>query len=297
MGDSTSVQDLERAEAAAEAQPLPEDFDFVSAGSDPLAAAAAIAESGLDEGTDDTPLIEDPSDDRVTLPGGLVRDNQTHRQATVRELNGEDEEFLARALAANDFFRYQQVLLEKGVTHIGPHKATPEILDSLIVGDRDTLILGVRTATYGPTLDLVVTCQHCGIESRTRVDCGEEVPVKPLGFPIESPYQMVDLRKGGIATVRLATGADQRFLATLGDNVTAAEANTALLARTVKDVNGNQVNGKVDVLSLGMSARADIVDWMAENQPGPEYDKVKHACTVCGKETPLGLTTGDMFRG
>src|SRR5256885_10698488 len=40
----------------------------------------------------------DPSDDRVTLPGGLVRDNQTHRQATVRELNGEDEEFLARAL-------------------------------------------------------------------------------------------------------------------------------------------------------------------------------------------------------
>lgn len=297
MGDSTSVQDLERAEAEQMSQPLPEGFEFTSAAESPLAAAAAIAEAGLDQPDEEMPLIEDPSDDTVKLPGGLVVDGQAHRQATVRELNGEDEEFLARALAANDFLRYQQVLLERGVTHIGPHKTTPDLLDSLVVGDRDTLILGVRIATYGPTLDLDVTCAHCGVESKIRIDFSEEVPTKPLAFDIEQPYQTVELRKGGYATVRLATGADQRYLATLGENVTRAEVNTALLARTVKEINGDPVNGKADILALGMGQRSDIVDWMAENQPGPEYDKVKHACTICGKETPLGLTTGDMFRG
>lgn len=298
MGDSTSVQDLERAEAEVASQPLPEEFEFVSGAESPLAAAAAIAEAGLDQSDgDDTPLIEDPSDDTVTLPGGLVIDGQTHRRATVRELNGQDEEFLARALAANDFFRYQQVLLEKGVTHLGPHQATPELLDSLIVGDRDSLILGVRIATYGPTLDFDVTCEHCGIESKIRVDFTDDVPIKPLSFAPEVPHQMVEFRKGGYAMVRLATGADQRFLATLGDNTTGAEHNTALLARTVQEINGQRVNGKADILALGMGQRSDIVEWMAENQPGPEYDKVKHTCTICGKETPLGLTTGDMFRG
>lgn len=297
MGDSTSVQDLERAEAEQMSQPLPEGFEFTSAAESPAAAMAALAGAGLDQPDEEMPLIEDPSDDTVKLPGGLVVDGQAHRQATVRELNGEDEEFLARALAANDFLRYQQVLLERGVTHIGPHKTTPDLLDSLVVGDRDTLILGVRIATYGPTLDLDVTCAHCGVESKIRIDFSEEVPTKPLAFDIEQPYQTVELRKGGYATVRLATGADQRYLATLGENVTRAEVNTALLARTVKEINGDPVNGKADILALGMGQRSDIVDWMAENQPGPEYDKVKHACTICGKETPLGLTTGDMFRG
>jgi hypothetical protein len=297
MGDSTSVQDLERAEAASMAQPLPEDFEFTSAGENPMGALAALSEAGIDQTGEEIPLIEDPSDDTVNLPGGLVVEGKTHRRATVRELNGEDEEFLARALAANDFFRYQQVLLEKGVTHLGPHQATPELLDSLIVGDRDTLVLGVRIATYGPTLDLDVTCEHCAVESKIRIDFQEEVPIKPLNFAIETPHQMVDFRKGGYAMVRLATGADQRYLTTLGENKTRAEINSALLARTVQEINGKPVNGKADILALGMGARSDIVDWMAESQPGPEYAKVKFTCTICGKETPLGLTTGDMFRG
>jgi hypothetical protein len=295
MGESTNLGDV-----ALEEPPLPEGFDFVHAGESPLEAVAALGEGGVNQQgsagePEQVPLIEDPSDDSVALPGGLASNGEVFRKATVRELNGEDEEFLARALAANDWFRYQQVLLERGVTHLGPHKATPELLDSLVVGDRDVLILGIRIATYGPTLDMDILCQHCSVESKIRVDFSTEVPTKPLPFDIVQPYQLVDTGKG-FATVRLATGADQRYLSTL-ENVTTAEVNTALLTRTVKEIDGEPVTGKADILRLGMGQRSKIVDWMADNQPGPEYEKVKHACHVCGKETPLGLSTGDLFRG
>lgn len=295
MGESTSLEEIARHTGE---PPLPEGFEFVDAGESPVVAMSALGEGGVAEGSlDETPLIEDPSNDTVVLPGGLVLEGQVHRRATVRELNGQDEEFLARALAANDWFRYQQALLERGVEQIGPHKATPQLLDSLIIGDRDMLILGIRIATYGPTLDLDVTCQHCGVEAKIRMDFSTEIPVKSLGFDPLQPYQSVHFKKGGTATVRLATGADQRVLSAL-DNVTQAEINTVLLARCVRDVDGVPVSGNKEViLNLGMGARSDLVNWMADNQPGPEYDKIQHLCHVCGKETPLGLTTGDLFRG
>lgn len=296
MGEGVSVEEMARQASAADAPDYPEGFDFIRAAEAPLAAAAALAEAGADGDGEEIPLIEEPSDNIAVLPGGLVQDGQTYRRATVRELNGEDEEFLARALAANDFARYQQVLLERGVEKIGPHVANDELLDRLLIGDRDTLILRIRIATYGPTLDLDVACEHCGVESKIRLDFATEVPVKPLAFDIEQPYQTVELRKGGYASVRLATGADARFAADL-ENKTSAEIDTEIMARCVEEINGVKVTGKQQIRALGMADRADIVRWMGENQPGPEYNKVKHTCTVCRKETPLGLTTGDMFRG
>lgn len=296
MGEAISPAQLEREASLLDAPPLPEGFEFVSAAEAPMVAAAALQEAGAGGDQEDIPLIEEPADNTATLPGGLVHEGEVYRKATVRELNGEDEEFLARALAANDFGRYLQVLLERGVEKIGPLECTDKLLDQLVIGDRDTLVLAVRIATYGPTLDLDVTCMHCGLDSKIRVDFAEEVPTKPLAFPVEQPYQLVELRNG-FANVRLANGADLRHVNGLERNRTQAELNTEIMLRCVESINGERVTRKQQILQLGMADRVAIVRWMEENQPGPEYDKIKHACTVCGKETPLGLTTGDMFRG
>lgn len=297
MGEGVSLEQMERDLSAEGAPELPEGFEFVSAGEAPGAAMAAIAAAGLEQTpSDDIPLIDAPGQDEWPMPGGIVIDGNVFRKARVRELNGEDEEFLARALAAQDFNRYQQVLLERGVTHLGSTEATPELLDRLIVGDRDALILGVRIATYGETLDMDVMCQHCGVDSKIRVDFTVDVPMKPLAFSIEEPEQQVELSKGSWAMVRLANGADVRYLSGL-ENKTVAEANTELLTRCVKEINGNRDVTKQVIRSLSMRDRTALVNWMADNQPGPEYDKVKHTCVVCGKETPLELSTGDLFRG
>lgn len=299
MGDSTSVKDLERAEAAAAAEhapPLPEGFVFQSAGENPLAIAEVLAEAGINgEPSDDVPLIEDPAPDTVTLPGGLVIDGEVYRQATVRELNGEDEEHVSRAVLGNPM-RFQQALLERGVVSIGPHEASEELLDRLLTGDRDMLVLGIRRATYGDTQDMDVTCGHCGVESKIRVTFADDVPIRPLPWDTREVEHEIELRSGA-AVVQLVTGAMQRYVYGL-EGKTASEANTHLFTKCVVSINGEQVNGRLEaVRKLGMQDRTTILHWLRDNQPGPDYTAIKHVCTICGKETPLDLQAEHLFPG
>lgn len=299
MGEQTSVQDLERVAAVGDVQapPLPEDFVFQSGTDSPFAIAERLAEAGVNgqSSDNDIPLIEAPADDAVVLPGGLVIDNEVFRQATVRELNGDDEEHIARAIAGNPA-RYNQVLLERGVVSVGPHKSDEALLDKLLTGDRDMLILGIRRVTYGDEMDMTVSCGHCGVESKIRVTFADDVPIKALDWDAADVEHLVELRKG-VATVRLATGAEQRHVLSL-ENKTVSELNTELFAKCVISINEERVNGRVDIVKkLSMADRQTVLDWLIDNQPGPQYDQVKHACVVCGKETPLSLTAADMFPG
>ena len=297
MGASESVQDLQRREGAVVAPPLPEGFEFQSAGDDPLAVAKVLSDAGLGNEPDhgDVPLIEEPGPDSVVLPGGLVIDGEVYRQAIVRELNGDDEEHIARAVVGNPV-RFNQALLERGVVSIGPHQATEELLDRLLIGDRDMLILGIRRATYGDEMDLDVSCVHCGVESKIRVTFTDDVPVKQLPWDARNSEHEVELRNG-FAMAKLPTGAVQRHILAL-EGKTTSEMNTELFAKCVVSINGEPVNGRLDVVKrIGMSDRVTLVDWMADNQPGPQYDEVKHTCVVCGKETPLNLRAENLFPG
>lgn len=295
MGDSTSVQDLERAEAVASAPPLPEGFEFHDAAERPL-EMAEVLQDALGDQQSDIPLIDPPTDDQVNLPGGLVINGEVFRQVTVRELNGEDEEHLARAMVAGDQGRFNQVLLERGVVSIGPHQANEELLDQLLLGDRDMAILGIRKATYGDTMDLSLACAHCGVDSKIRVTFDDDVPIRKLEWQPDDPDHEVALRDG-VAVIRLATGAVQRHIFGL-ENKTIAELNTVLLSKCVQSINGEAVNGSLDAIKrLGMSDRRTLVEWLIEKQPGPDYGAVTNTCTVCGKETPLNLSAADLFPG
>lgn len=297
MGESASVKDLERAGAATAAPPLPEGFEFTPANENPMAIAQVLSDAGIggQSSGDEVPLIEEPSPDSVDLPGGLVIDGEVFRQAVVRELNGDDEEHLARALVGNPM-RFNQVLLERGAVSIGPHQATEELLDKLYIGDRDMLILGIRRATYGDTMDLTVACGHCGVDSVIRVTFTDDIPIKKLAWDASQLDHEIELRHG-VAIVRLATGGVQRYVNAL-ENKTVAEINTELFAKCVVSINGEMVNGRLEpVKKLSMPDRMTVSNWLIDNQPGPQYDEVKHACTVCGKETPLALQAGDLFPG
>jgi hypothetical protein len=297
MGDSTSVKDLERAEAQHQAPPLPEGFEFQSADENPLAIAEILAEAGVngESNGDDVPLIEEPGPDTVTLPGGLVIDGEVYRQATVRELNGDDEEHIARAILGNPA-RFNQAMLERGVVSVGPHKVSEELLDKLLTGDRDTLILGIRQATYGDTMDMDVMCGHCGIESKIRVTFADDLPIRQLPWEANEVEHEIELRKG-VAVVKLVTGAMQRYIFGL-EGKTGSELNTHLFTKCVVSVNGEAVNGRLEVVRrLGMADRTTILNWLLENQPGPDYGAIKHTCTICGKETPLNLQAEHLFPG
>jgi hypothetical protein len=77
---------------------------------------------------------------------------------------------------------------------------------------------------------------------------------------------------------------------------TAAEINTLLLAGCVISVDGAPSMGAHTVLSLGMTDRANLVDEIIDNNPGPRLGEVKKACRACGESMNLPLSLLDLFQ-
>ena len=273
-----------------------EDFVFISAAEDPIAAMTAAATPDTTPKEDKTPLIGEPGDTTVRLPGGYVDEKgQRYLTAEVRELTGEDEEALARAAAGGNPSRYAQVLLERGTVQVGPYPSTPVLISNLLAGDRDMLMLGIRCATYGTNIDVDVKCPVCGVEAHIQVLAKEDITVKPLEDV--GPEYHIDLRAAHSAQVRLVLGSD---INSLGDaeEATLAEQNTLLLSRCILSIDGIALKPGTAlqrVKQLGMGDRRTILAFLNANQPGPNFEDVKYACTACGKEMTLALGIGDLF--
>lgn len=238
------------------------------------------------------PTIDPPAEGEVILPGGLVdEDGTVFKSAQVRELNGEDEEALARA--QGDVRRIR--VLMGAVESIGGKPVTKDKALNLLIGDREALILGIRIATFGK--DIVFenyVCPGCGESLDVTVDLST-LDMKTLENPEKREFE-VALRKG-VALVRLPTGADQE--AVLGaPNATSAEENTVMLSRCVISIDGKKIgNSKDAVKKLGVKDRQTLLAFLAETQPGPRYDEVKSKHETCDTEFPVYLAVDDMFRG
>src|SRR6185437_9023507 len=176
-----------------------------------------------------------PPDDLVVLPGGLVDSGMVVRNVVVRALTGEDEEALARAVRGGNFFHYIDTLLERGTVAIGNHREQADVrkqLKSLLVGDRDAVVLGIRRATYGDDIEIKDwICPSCGEESNISMTV-EDIPVGEMDDPVTENTFTVKLRRGRSARVRLANGYDQ---AAVFENLklSQAERDTLLLSRCV----------------------------------------------------------------
>jgi hypothetical protein len=281
------------------APPIPEGFIIQDA--DSRNAAAAFLDQTNSESREEVPLIEEaPSGDSLLLAGVTLKG--VHRKdAVVREFNGADEEYVARAQISTNPARFVEALLERGVENIGGVKPSEDLLGSLLVGDRDVLVLEIRKVTYGRTIDLDMICQQCGTESQVRVDLDEDIPLKQMTLDPSQKFYDVPLRSGRKAKVRLATGADQQAAIAKGTSnpeVTQTDLNTLTLSRVVMEYDDVPLSpkGAIETARL-MSAgdRRDIIDFLNDNAPGPQYDKVSHACAVCQKVQVLGLSPAQLF--
>lgn len=238
------------------------------------------------------PVIANPSDGFVTLPGGLEVGGKLVTEVEIQELTGRHEEKISRARTSSDPGKLVSTILECGLVEVGG--STDFDVDDLLTGDRDFLLLQIRKATYGHEIDFGVrTCPECRQEFNAVADL-DEVPIKILGKKDDREFE-VPLRKGGSAIVRLANGADQR--AYLDDpELTVAERNTILLSRVVsfiKHPNGNLEDVVASprlVRDLGIVDRRNIIEEIAERAPGPRYDEfgIEHGCGI-KVSVPIGL--------
>ncbi|MFE9525237.1 hypothetical protein [Streptomyces sp. NPDC006631] len=273
--------------------------------SNPGAANAAIARM-LSEGAQVAkPEIALPAGGQFRLPGGYVSGggdyNNARYEAEVRELTGADEEAITKARNGG-IGRFIATLLACGTVSVGNEHSSATLLNNLLLGDRDMLLLEIRRATYG---DEIVwdqySCPHCGEEFRLSVTL-DEIPVRRLSHADQRVFE-VELRRGRKAFVRLPIGADQEAILAIVDRATESEQNTLLISRCLisviePDGSENAVSGNPDFArSLGIVDRQRILDSIEEKQPGPQYNEVKFTHDSCGKEVPLFIGAGDLFQG
>lgn len=279
--------------------------DVVLAADDP-SRFQALTDAALAQTTTEDFSISGPPDGRVTLIGGYVTaDGQRFTDAEVKELNGADEEAIAKALATKDMARYIDTLVKVGTTRLGEITDRKELVaavDTLLIGDRDLLIMQIRRSTFGDKMRLDVTCPWCDHEFQVDYSFADDVPLRGINIEgAHDPAQRlfdIELPTGKSAAVRLVDGTAQKRIFTL-DNLekTAEELNTIMLAELVDNIDGKAVNGLGPIREMVARDRKVLVDFLADSQPGPQYNDVKQECPDCAREFPLPITVRDMFRG
>lgn len=237
-------------------------------------------------------VTEAPPSDEVYLPAGyLTSENVLVKTAQIRELNGADEEALAKAGSLN---RAINTALTRGLVAIGDEKVTKQHLDTLLAGDRDAILLGIRIATFGETAKYTVFCRGCNSTQEVDVDLVKDIETKELEDPIKDRIFEVPLKKGE-AVVALPNGITNNKITEAGDP-TVAEVITILLSGCVVSVNGMPSMGKSTALNLSMADREAIVSAIYDRNPGPRLGEVNKACGACGEDLTLSLSLQDLFR-
>ncbi len=249
------------------------------------------------------PDIEPVPQDEVTLPSGLIlRDGSIATDAIVRELTGKDEEALARARTSTNPVRLIATLVECGTKTIGGITPTRDQILGLLAGDWLALIIGIRRATYGTTLDYAeVTCPHCGGLSDITIDL-DQIPNKNTIDTVAGRQFTLDLRHGRKAQVAFPTGRDQDAVYEK-PGLSMAERNTLTLTRcvqkiveadgTIVDISLNSLYVR-DVLSI--ADRRTIIDALMEREPGPRLEELSFQHDACGQEVATPLQVADLFR-
>lgn len=261
----------------------------------PEAANARVAQA-MEDAEPDAPAPPEPADTHLTLPGGLYWDGQLIRDAEVRELNGEDEEELAKITGS--LAHWLSVLLGRTVVRLGDHAPTRDMIRQLLIGDRDALLLQTRIATFGQDITAYgVSCPHCKDTFDATVDLSTVEEVR-LDDPQPRHEYEVGLRRGRTAVIRFPDGAAQEAMFA-DEETTPARRNTLLLAASLvalRDEKGEHPGGEQAARALSVADRQTLLSYIADHQPGPQLDAVQFLHTGCGREVRLPLRLPDLFR-
>jgi hypothetical protein len=233
-----------------------------------------------------------PSDTSVTLPGGYINAaGEVVTEAEVRELTGQDEEAVAKSSTLG---KALMTIIQRGTVKIGKEKASEDILDKMLAGDRDALLIGIFRATFGNTAELKTWCNECSELKDVEVDVNQDIKTKVLVDPMNDRVFTVKGRKQEI-TLRLPTGFVQKELITNADK-TSAELNTILLEHCVVKIGESPVLSKFQVQAMGLTDRQLCIEEINNRVPGPQFDAVEIVCPDCESEVKVPINLGNLFR-
>lgn len=260
----------------------------------------AALQKMLEPARPDVPVIDDPPPGTVELLWGIERDGHRYRTAIVRELNGSDEEAIARLPSSGPNYNVMvvDVHLRCAVVQIGAVdiEKEREALGELLISDRDILFKEILLTTYGRTRDYEgVSCPTCSFEMDLHVDIEGLIQINnPRTF--EDDKFTVTLRDGAQVLMRYVNGKDQMSVfSNTARKLSGPEANTAFIAACVERVDGKAVSDPEKwARELGLTDRRKIVDALLDI-PAIGFKEVEVPCEKCGENLPTVFGWADLL--
>lgn len=242
----------------------------------------------------DEPEIDLPRDGQVHLLWGIEVDGIRYRTASVKELNGGDEEALARLDPSmwNHGIVQSDLVLRRATESIGPVNVAdnPSLLLNLLIGDRDILFKEILLSTAGTVQEYKnVVCLKCQFEHDIEVDF-ENLLIDPKMPDGINPERIsVELRNGIKVEFRWPTGKDQMAVYQGNVKLTQPEANTAMMTRCILTVGGQvEPDVKAWAQKLGVKDRQIVLAEMSK-MPVVSFKEDEVPCTSCGAPLPVSF--------
>lgn len=230
------------------------------------------------------------------LLAGYEDENGTvHKTFTLREMTGEDEEYINRTDIKSNGAKVSTALLSRCVTSIGnltKKSVGPQnwnkIFQNILVGDRDIMLLELRKQSLGNEIEVVHTCPNpeCKAKLKTIIEV-DELEITPYNgikeIPFELPKGYTDskgvLHKSG--KMRRPNGLDGEVLTPVAKN-NIAKAESLLLSRICQFDDGAFIDQSI-MAKLSLKDRKYLQELLHENTFGVEMT-VPVMCDRCGEE-------------
>jgi len=228
-----------------------------------------------------------------TLDHPLVNEDETE----IRCMTAREEDLLtSRALIKNG------TVMSKLLQSCMMNKMVDP--DSLLLGDRNALLIAIRVTGYGPEYTANVACKECGEETEENFNMGA-LTIKPLGAnPVQQNVNLFEKRlpmSGDVVHFKLLNGLDDANLTKIANRRKKLKAQvensiTDKLTHSIVSINGdaNQANIAKAVQSMRAGDARALRAYM--NKIEPDIDmKQWFECSSCGEESEVEIPLGISF--
>jgi hypothetical protein len=251
-------------------------------------------------------MNKDSSSFKFRLPGGYVtEDGALHREVVLGTLTGREEELLARNDGPESASLVTQVI-SRCLKRLGTLEPVSEdTVRSLVVADRQFLLLKLREMTFGDRVEATVSCPwpDCGksvdINFSIRDIPIEESAGAAAGYHMELPEEAAfEAPDGSLyreVSFRLPNGGDQEKVSPLLER-NEAEALNQLLERCILSIGHINRPDRETILNLTPLTRMEIEKEMAHRAPRLDLD-METDCPECSRMFNVPFDLHNFFFG
>lgn len=243
--------------------------------------------------------------DQDLLAGYLDKETGVrHMTFTYREMNGKDEEAIAKAEVRANGAKITNTIVERCVVEIGTltkkdlgTKKWGELVRNLYSGDLDYMALKIRELSKGTEVEFKHKCPNCKTNLTSIVDTSE-FGITDFGGQDEVPFTLprgYKDSKGVIhreGTIRQMTGLDREIIVPLFKK-NYAVATTMLITRLIKFNDGAMVTNDC-VSNMSLRDREYLEKEIKGTVFGIESN-LELTCSACGEDISGEVGTSNFF--